>query len=54
MTSFWRIFWLEFTGFVRSKALALLVAASVLWMFVLPFVTKGDGTADGVRELKVH
>ena len=54
MTSFWRIFWLEFTGFVRSKALALLVAASVLWMFVLPFVMKGDGTADGARELYVH
>ena len=54
MTSFWRIFWLEFTGFVRSKALALLVAASVLWMFALPFVMKGDGTADGGRELYVH
>ena len=54
MISFWRIFWLEFTGFVRSKALALLVAASVLWMFGLPFVMKGDGTADGARELYVH
>ena len=54
MTSFWRIFWLEFTGFVRSKALALLVAASVLWMLALPFVMKGDGTADGGRELYVH
>ena len=54
MTSFWRIFWLEFTGFVRSKALALLIAASVLWMFALPFVMKGDGTADGARELYVH
>ena len=54
MISFWRIFWLEFTGFVRSKALALLVAASVLWMLGLPFVLKGDGTADGARELYVH
>ena len=54
MTSFWRIFWLEFTGFVRSKALVLLVAASVLWMFALPFVMKGDGTAEGGRELYVH
>ena len=54
MISFWRIFWLEFTGFVRSKALALLIAASVLWMLVLPFVMKGDGTADGARELYVH
>ena len=54
MISFWRIFWLEFTGFVRSKALALLVAASALWMFGLPFVMKGDGTADGARELYIH
>ena len=54
MISFWRIFWLEFTGFVRSKALALLVAASVVWMLGLPFVMKGDGTADGIRELYVH
>ena len=54
MISFWRIFWLEFTGFVRSKALALLVAASALWMLGLPFVMKGDGTADGVRELYIH
>ena len=54
MISFWRIFWLEFMGFVRSKALALLIAASILWMLVLPFVMKGDGTADGARELYVH
>ena len=54
MTSFWRIFWLEFTGFVRSKALALLVAASLIWMLGLPFVMKGDGTADGARELYIH
>ena len=54
MISFWRIFWLEFTGFVRSKTLALLVAASALWMIGLPFVLKGDGTADGARELYIH
>ena len=54
MISFWRIFWLEFTGFVRSKALALLIAASVAWMLVLPLVMRGDGTADGARELYVH
>ena len=54
MISFWRIFWLEFTGFVRSKTLALLVAASALWMLGLPFVMKGDGTADGARELYIH
>ena len=54
MTSFWRIFWLELTGFVRSKALALLIAASVLWMIGLPFAIKGDGTTEGLRELYIH
>ena len=54
MISFWRIFWLELVAFVRSKALAMLLAASVLWMFALPYVMKGDGTPDGARELYVH
>ena len=54
MISFWRIFWLEFTLFVRSKALALLIAANVVWMLGLPLVMKGDGTVDGARELYIH
>ena len=53
MTSFWRIFSLEFTGFVRSKALALLVVASVAWMLAAPYIFKGDGTASGARELSL-
>ena len=54
MISFWRIFWLELTAFVRSKSLAALMAVSVAWMFALPYLVRGDGTADGVRELYVH
>lgn len=54
MNSFWRIFSLEFTAFTRSKALALLLAASVAWMFAAPFVFKGDGTAEGARELSLY
>ena len=54
MISFWRIFWLEFVSLVRSKTLAMLLGASVLWMLVFPHVVKGDGTDAGLRELTVH
>ena len=54
MISFWRIFWLEFTAWTRSKALAMLIGASVLWMILFRFLVKGDGTAAGTRELYVH
>lgn len=54
MTSFWRIFSLEFTAFVRSKALALLLAASLVWMFAAPHLFSGDGTAAGARELSLY
>lgn len=54
MISFWRIFWLEFTSLVRSRALAILTAASVGWMLVMPFIIRTDGTAEGARELYVR
>ena len=54
MNSFWRIFSLEFTAAVRSKSLALLLVASVAWMFAAPYMFVGDGTAEGVRALAVH
>ncbi len=54
MISFWRIFSLEFTAFVRSKALAMLLLASVVWMWAFPYLVKGDGTAAGQRELTIH
>ena len=54
MISFWRIFWLEFIGFVRSKTLAMLTVVSAVWMLVFPQFVKGDGTEDGARELYIH
>lgn len=54
MNSFWRIFSLELIGLVRSKTLAMLTAASVVWMFALPFLVKGDGTVEGFRELYIR
>ena len=54
MISFLRIFWLEFTSLVRSRTLAMLVVAGVLWMLVFPYVVRGDGTEAGARELYVH
>ena len=54
MNSFWRIFSLEFTAAVRSRALALLLFASVGWMFAAPLLFIGDGTDEGSRILAVH
>ena len=53
MISFWRIFWLEILALVRSRTLALLTVASVVWMFAMPYVVKGDGTAEGAREIGI-
>ena len=54
MSSFWRIFSLELTAFVRSKSLAILLAVSAAWMFAAPAVFRGDGTSEGARQLVVH
>lgn len=54
MNSFWRIFSLELIGFVRSKTLAMLLVASAAWMFCLPHLVRGDGTAEGLRELDIR
>lgn len=54
MTSFWRIFFLETLSFVRSKTLALLTAVSVLWVVALPYLVRGDGTPDGMREIDIR
>jgi len=54
MISFWRIFSLEFIALVRSRTLALLAVAAAGWMLVLPVVMKGDGTAEGARQMYVH
>ena len=54
MRRFLEIFRLELKAFVRSKALAMLTVVSVAWMLVFPYVVKGDGTADGAREIYIR
>lgn len=53
MNSLWRIFWLELTSLVRSWTVLMLLAASLAWMFAMPRLVTGDGTAEGFRELFV-
>ena len=48
------IFRLEMKALVRSKTVAMLTVASVAWMLVFPRLAKGDGTAEGTREIVVH
>jgi len=54
MKAFLEIFRLEFVGFVRSRALALLSVESVAWMLVAPYVFRADGTDEGAREMCVR
>lgn len=54
MRKFLEIFTLEMRALVRSRAVAMLVVASVAWMVAFPHVAKGDGTPAGLRELVVH
>ncbi|MGN0833664.1 MAG: hypothetical protein ACI4RD_08470 [Kiritimatiellia bacterium] len=48
------VFVLEMRALVRSHALALLCAANVAWMLLLPYFLRGDGTAEGAQELYVR
>ena len=54
MRKFLEIFSLETKAFVRSKALMMLLVASIGWMLVFPLLAKGDGTAAGARELCIR
>ena len=54
MTKLYEIFLLEFRALIRSKTVAMLAAASLSWMLAFPHIVKGDGTAEGVRELTVR
>lgn len=54
MKGFWSIFKLEFVGLLRSRALAILAALSLAWMFLAPHVFRADGTVEGARELCVR
>lgn len=54
MSSFWRIFSLEFLSFVRNRTSAILLSTCVGWMLLVPFFVHGDGSADGFRELSIR
>ena len=54
MISFWRIFWLETVALWRGGTAALLLAASVGWIVLLPHVLIGDGTSEGARQMSVR
>ena len=54
MKKFYEVFLLELRALVRSKTVAMLVVAAVSWMLAFPHIVKGDGTAEGVRELTVR
>ena len=45
---------LEFRALVRSRALAILAVVSLAWMFAMPVLVKGDGTAEGARMMFVR
>ena len=54
MKALWQIFRLEIVSVWRSGTFAILTAVSAAWMLVFPYVVKGDGTAEGVREMYVR
>lgn len=54
MRRFFEILLLEFRSIVRSKTLLLLSVVAVGWMWLFPLIAKGDGTAEGARELYLH
>ena len=54
MKAFFAIFLLQLRALVRARVAALLALASVGWLFALPHVLKGDGTAEGLREVYLH
>ena len=45
---------LELLALVRSRTVALLTVAAVAWVLAFPHFVRGDGTAEGVRELTIH
>jgi len=54
MRKFLEIAKLELVALVRTRTAAMLAVASVAWMVVFPHLVRGDGTAQGARELDVH
>jgi len=49
--AFFEIFLLQLRALVRARVALLLTLVSVGWLFALPHVLKGDGTASGLREV---
>ena len=54
MRKFLSIVALEMKSAVRSGMSATLSVLAVLWMLALPLFLKGDGTAEGARELYIR
>lgn len=54
MKAFFAIFRLEFVSMVRSRALLLLALFALAWMFAVPYLITGDGTAEGAREISIR
>ncbi len=54
MKAFVQIVWLELIAFIRSRAFLLLVSATLVWMFVLPYLMTTDGTADGAHQIYIR
>lgn len=54
MSSFWRIFSLEFLSFTRTRTLAIMLVTCIGWMGLVPVFTHGDGSSDGFRELLIR
>ena len=54
MRAFLEIVRLELLAIWRSGTLALLAAVSSVWVLAFPWLVKGDGTAEGARELYVR
>ena len=45
---------LELLALVRTRTVAMLSVAALAWMVAFPHFVRGDGTAEGVRELTIH
>ena len=54
MTALLEVVRLELRALVRSRTVAMLTVAAATWMLVFPRIARGDGTAEGTRELVVH
>ena len=54
MRAFLEIFKLELRRLWRSGAIALLLAASLAWMFAVPRIVSGDGTPEGTAQVTLQ